>query len=210
MAKTFAIPVAAGSAACESGEGGADPATELQLFTACYHYAQRWSLAAVVAASPGPPALLSEYTNTGNSAGSTHDFQVITAQPEKQQKDKVARPLFVAADEQSIRVFDLAKPRCIKKGLSGWVQQLLPATSTNSSRAEQPQRLVCTGASLCGQDSIWSVSPSAVEKVASPQLPNKGLRLIPHPATQGRYFGISDGGNMVPLRSTVVCPFLTI
>jgi hypothetical protein len=144
----------------------------------------------VIATPAGPPTLLNEYKGTGNSAGSTHDFQVITEQ--QGPRDEVARPLFIAADEQSIRVFDLAKPRCIKKGLSGWVQQLLPATSSSSSEGEKQERFVCTGGSICGQDSIWCVSSSAVEKVSSPQLPFKGSCLIQHPTTLRRYFGIND------------------
>ena len=197
LAKTFAIPVSAVS----GSKAGDERQTELQLFTACYHYSQRWSLAAVVATPAGPPALLNEYKGTGNSAGSTHDFQVITEQ--QGPKGEVARPLFIAADEQSIRVFDLAKPRCIKKGLSGWVQQLLPAT--RSSKGEKEERFVCTGASICGQDSIWCVSSSAVEQVSSPTLPFKGLGLIQHPTTQRRYFGINES-KMIELDLVVPMP----
>jgi hypothetical protein len=198
LAKTFIIPVPADSGT----KSGVVRTSELQLFTGCYHYSQRWSLAAVVATPAGPPGLLNEYRGTGNAAGSTHDFQVITEQ--QGQRDEVDRPLFVAADEQSIRVFDLAKPRCIKKALSGWVQQLLPATSSSSDGKKQ-QRLVCTGASLCGQESIWSVSSSAIEQVSSPQLPSKGWRLVQHPTTPGRYFGINDS-KIVELELDVSMP----
>lgn len=178
VAKTFPIPVPRAAA------------PELQLFTGCYHYAQRWSLAEVIATPPGPPILLNEYKNTGNTAGSTHDFQVLSYQG---QECGVARSMFVAADEQSIRVFDLAKSRCIKKGLSGWVQQLVQATSSAGSDREDQQRLICTGGSICGEDSIWSVShESTIEKVSSVQLPNKGVRLVQHPTSRTRYFGIVD------------------
>lgn len=179
LAKTFAIPVLAVA-------GGNDCKSELQLFTGCYHYARRWSLAEVLATPPRAPSLLNEYKGTGQ--GSTHDFQVVISQ---QSQNDVARPLFVSADEQSIRVYDLAKPRCIKKGLSGWVQQLLLATCSNTT--SERHHLVSTGVECCGgDDSIWSVSPTAVEKVSMPKFPSKGLRLIQHTSMPGRYFGIGD------------------
>ena len=61
LAKLVAIPVSAvaGEKQSESGEVTSEARTsELQLFTGCYHYAQRWALANVVATSPGPPVLL--------------------------------------------------------------------------------------------------------------------------------------------------------
>jgi hypothetical protein len=87
-----------------------------ELFTSTYHYSRRWSLCNVIATPAGPPELIIEYKGTGNTAGSTHDFQVT---------DDGGRALFAACDEQSIRAYDLHKSRCIKKGTQS-LQLLLP------------------------------------------------------------------------------------
>jgi len=87
-----------------------------ELYTSTYHYSRRWSLCNVIRPEAGPPELLTEFKGTGNAAGSTHDFQVMT--------EDGGRALFVAADEQSVRVYDIQKSRCIKKG-----KQSLAATT---------------------------------------------------------------------------------
>ena len=130
----------------------------------------------VVGTPARPPVLLTEFSGTGNSCGSTHDFQVA---------DDGGRPLFVACDEKSIRAYDLNKSRCIKKGVSGWVQQLFPAGGG---------QFVCTGASICGDESVWTVSRAEVKKVTVLKSPPghsiKGMRLCRNPRT-GQAYGVA-------------------
>lgn len=147
-----------------------------ELFTSCYHYARRWDVRGVLGDPAQPPVLLTEYSGTGNSCGSTHDIQVV---------DDDGRSLFVACDEQSIRAYDLHKSRCIKKGVSGWVQQLLPAGGG---------RFVCTGASMCGEESVWTVSAVQVKKLTELKIPDgytRDNRVCQHPRT-GQHFAVAD------------------
>jgi hypothetical protein len=120
--------------------------------------------------------LLTKFSGTGNSAGSTHDFQVA---------DDGGTPLFVACDEKCIRAYDLNKSQCIKKGVSGWVQQLFPAGGG---------QFVCTGASICGDESVWTVSRTEVKKVTVLKSPHghsiKGMRLCQNPGT-GQAYGVA-------------------
>ena len=68
-------------------------------------------------------------------------------------------------------------------GVSGWVQQLVPAGAG---------LFVCTGASICGKESLWSVSSAEVKKLRDLDSPaGQGCRLCRHPKT-GQFFGTAD------------------
>eukprot|EP00928_Gymnodinium_smaydae_P056036 TRINITY_DN39486_c0_g1_i1.p1 TRINITY_DN39486_c0_g1~~TRINITY_DN39486_c0_g1_i1.p1 ORF type:complete len:527 (-),score=42.23 TRINITY_DN39486_c0_g1_i1:86-1666(-) len=143
-----------------------------QLFTGTYSYVRRWSLGSIFESSVGAPTLLTEYVATANSGGSTHDFHV------------TGDGLLVTCDEKSIRVYDLTKSRCIKKGISGWISQLIPSLAT-------PGRFLCMGAFFSGGPSIWSITRAGVTRektLAEP--PTKDSSICWH-AASGRYVGFS-------------------
>ena len=153
-----------------------------ELFTASYHYARRWDVRDVVGTPAGPPVLLTNYSGAGSSGGSVHDFQVAS---------DGGCPLFVACDEKNIRAYALGKSRCIKKGISGWVSQLLPVEEGGGGGGGT---FVCTGGSAWREESAWNVSAADVRKLMVLKPPAKGYGgwTLCRDPNSGQLFGVAE------------------
>eukprot|EP00729_Bicosta_minor_P021078 gene21078-29755_t len=136
----------------------------------------------VVGTPAGPPVLLTNYSGAGSSGGSVHDFQVAS---------DGGCPLFVACDEKNIRAYALGKSRCIKKGISGWVSQLLPVEEGGGGGGGT---FVCTGGSAWREESAWNVSAADVRKLMVLKPPAKGYGgwTLCRDPNSGQLFGVAE------------------